>query len=152
MAGAYSIMYGLRRKMAEKGQLDYTAKLIASCNCEAVCCNTYTHTHTCMFTSGPLMCIDECQGAEGAELRLKMLVDLYNSVDAAFGKMRYTVFVGLLDFCVSTDQVAKVAKHVGDVASRVQNWQLSADEQKEVSLRSQGYSRNVAYTCSTLSQ
>jgi len=99
-------MYGLRRKMAEKGQLDYTAKLIASCNCEA--------------------------GAEGAELRLKMLVDLYNSVDAAFGKMRYTVFVGLLDFCVSTDQVAKVAKHVGDVASRVQNWQLSADEQKEI--------------------
>lgn len=107
VAGAYSIMYALCRKMPEKSQVDYTAKLIESCTCST----------------------------ETAGLRLKMLVNLYNSVHPNFGKLRHSVFIAMVDFCTTTDQVAKVAKHIGDVGGRVQAWRLTSQEQREVYLK-----------------
>jgi len=107
--GVYSIMYALCRKLSEQDQAVHTAKLI-----EAV--------------------VGAKDSAE-TELRLKMLVNLYNSVNPAYGKIRFSVFLALVDYCLTTDQVSKVAKHLGDVQGRVQAWKLSKDEQKEVYLK-----------------
>jgi len=109
IVGVYSIMYALCRKLAESEQAVHTTKLV-----EAV--------------------VDGKDAGE-SELRLKMLVNLYNSVDPSFGKIRFSVFLSLVDFCTSTEQVPKVAKHLGDIEGRVQAWKLSTDEQKEVYLK-----------------
>lgn len=106
--GAYSILYALCRKMSEKEQADYTTKLVNTVNTET---------------------------GELVELRLKLLVNLYNSVHPTYGKIRFGVFLALVDYCTKTDQVAKVAKHLGDVEGRVSAWKLSLPEQKEVYLK-----------------
>jgi len=108
VAGAYSIMYALCRKMPEAVQATYTQKLIETTAQET--------------TTTP-------------ELRLKMLVNLYNSVHPNFGKMRHSVFMALIDYCVATSQVAKVAKHIGNLEGRVQTWGLSPAQQKEIYLK-----------------
>jgi translation initiation factor 3 subunit M len=108
VAGAYSIMYALCRKMPEAVQATYTQKLIETTAQET--------------TTTP-------------ELRLKMLVNLYNSVHPNFGKMRHSVFMALIDYCVATSQVAKVAKHIGNLQGRVQTWGLSPAQQKELYLK-----------------
>jgi translation initiation factor 3 subunit M len=106
--GSYSILYALCRKMSEKDQADYTTKLVNSVNTET---------------------------GELVGLRLKLLVNLYNSVHPTYGKIRFGVFLALVDYCTKTDQVAKVAKHLGDVEGRVSAWKLSLAEQKEVYLK-----------------
>ena len=101
-------MYALCRKMPEAVQATYTQKLIETTAQET--------------TTTP-------------ELRLKMLVNLYNSVHPNFGKMRHSVFMALIDYCVATSQVAKVAKHIGNLEGRVQTWGLSPAQQKEIYLK-----------------
>lgn len=108
VAGAYSILYSLCRKLSEKVQAEYTAKLIKSCTCE---------------TGG------------STEIRLKMLVNLYNSVHPSFGKMRFTVFGATVDYCVATNQVQKVAKHLGNLEGRVESWKLNFEEKKQIYLK-----------------
>lgn len=108
VVGAYSILYALCRKMSEKDQGEYTAKLVETVN---------------------------GQTGEAVELRLKMLVNLYNSVHPTYGKIRFSVFLALVDYCTHTDQVGKVAKHLGDVEGRVTAWKLSTGEQQQVYLK-----------------
>jgi translation initiation factor 3 subunit M len=109
--GAYSILYDLCRKLdKEKDQGVYAQKLLESVT-----------------------------GSEEApELRLKLVVNLYNSVHPGYGKLRFRAFCGLLDYCTKTGQVALVAKHLGDVAGRVAAWKLSNEEEQEVYLKLAG--------------
>jgi len=109
VVGVYSIMYYLCRKLDEKDQAVYTSKLVTAV-------------------------VGDKDSGE-TELRLKMLVNLYNSVAPSFGKIRFAVFLALVDYSRQTSQVPKVAKHLGDVQGRVQAWKLSPDEQKEVYLK-----------------
>lgn len=103
--GAFSILYALCRKMSEKEQAGYTIKLLNSINGDT---------------------------STAVELRLKLLVNLYNSVHPTYGKIRHGVFLALVDYCTITDQVTKVAKHLGDVEGRVAAWKLTLQEQKGV--------------------
>ena len=64
-----------------------------------------------------------------------MLTNLYNSVHPSFGKMRYSVFLSLLDYCVATSQIDKVAKHLNGLEARLSAWNLSVPEQKEFYLK-----------------